>query len=153
LFDETIVVVLSDNGASQEGGPHGVLNTTHYENGHFPQLDEIIANADAIDGRSTHINYPLGWAQAGNTPLKRYKQNTHAGGIRASLILRTPDACLSRSNPAGQRRDCFHHFTDIVPTILDFIGLEPPTIRRGIPQLPLDGVSMRPTIEYPERPT
>src|SRR5690606_2315756 len=115
-LDNTIVVVLADNGASQEGGQHGVLNTTHYENGHFPDLDEVLARVDEIDGRSTHVNYPLGWAQAGNTPLKRYKQNTHAGGIRTSMIMRVPD-----TQPPGAGRGVisggFQHVTDIVPTV------------------------------------
>jgi hypothetical protein len=144
-LDNTIVVLLSDNGASQEGGPHGVVNTTIYENMRFPSLEDNLPYTDAIDGRTTHVNYPLGWAQAGNTPLKRYKQNTHAGGIRTSMIVRLPHA-----RHAGQKRGHFQHVTDIVPTVLDYIGLEAPRTRCGLSQLPLDGRSMRDTIERPE---
>jgi arylsulfatase len=149
-LEDTIVVLLSDNGASQEGGQHGVLNTTHYENGHFPQLDEVIARANEIDGRRTHVNYPLGWAQAANTPLRRYKQNVHAGGIRTSMIMRLPPSVLSRPL-AGERRNEFQHVTDIVPTVLDLVGIEAPSVRRGIEQLPYDGRSMRTTLEEPKR--
>lgn len=149
-LDNTIVVLLADNGASQEGGPHGVLNTTHYENGHYPTLDEVIARMDEIDGFSTHINYPLGWAQAGNTPLKRYKQNTHAGGIRTSMIMKFPASLMSPS-PAGEKRDHFTHVTDIVPTVLDFVGITAPEKRKGLVQLPYDGQSFRETLEDPER--
>jgi arylsulfatase len=140
-LENTIVVILSDNGASQEGGQHGVLNTTHYENGHFPELDEVIARASEIDGRTAHINYPLGWAQAGNTPLRRYKQNTHAGGIRTSMIMRVPEPVLGAS-VAGEVRDRFQNVSDIVPTILDLTGVEASAVRRGIPQRPYDGRSM-----------
>lgn len=147
-LDDTIVVLLSDNGASQEGGRYGVLNTTHYENGHFPQLAEVIERQDEIDGRHAHVNYPLGWAQAGNTPLRRYKQNTHAGGIRTPLIVQLPRSATASVTPG--KRDHFQHVTDIVPTVLDLIGIDAPATRRGLPQLPLDGQSMRPTLERPD---
>lgn len=144
-LDNTIVVLLSDNGASQEGGPHGVVNTTIYENMRLPSLEDNLPHIDEIDGRTAHVNYPLGWAQAGNTPLKRYKQNTHAGGIRTPMIVRLPGAAF-----AGQRRDHFQHVTDIVPTVLDYLGLVPPRTYRGLSQLPMDGQSMRPTIDTPD---
>lgn len=140
-MDDTVVVILSDNGASQEGGQHGVLNTTHYENGHFPELEEVLARADEIDGRTAHVNYPLGWAQAGNTPLKRYKQNTHAGGIRTSMVMRIPEKVLG-TRLAGETRDRFQNVSDIVPTLLELTGVEAPADRRGIPQRPYDGRSM-----------
>ncbi len=136
-LDDTIIVLLGDNGASQEGGQHGVLNTTEYENGHTSSLEDALARIDEIDGLTAHVNYPLGWAQAANTPLKRYKQNTHAGGIRTSMIMSLPDGV-----GAGQRRPGFQHVTDIVPTVLDLVGLEAPRVHRGLEQRPIDGVSM-----------
>ena len=148
-LENTIVVLLSDNGASQEGGQYGVLNTTHYENGHFPDAEEVVARIDEIDGRRAHVNYPLGWAQAANTPLRRYKQNVHAGGIRTSMIMRLPPSAVGRP-VAGERRDQFQHVTDIVPTILDLVCVEAPPIRRGIEQLPYDGRSMRGSLERPD---
>lgn len=143
-LDNTIVVLLGDNGASQEGGPHGVIDTTAYENGHITSIEHNLARADEIDGFRTHVNYPLGWAQAGNTPLKRYKQNTHAGGIRTSMILRLPGG-----QHAGERRGTFHHVTDIVPTVLDYAGLRAPQNYRGVEQMPLHGRSLRPVLEDP----
>lgn len=148
-LDNTIVVLLSDNGASQEGGQHGVLNTTHYENGHLPGRDEVVKRMDEIDGRTAHVNYPLGWAQAANTPLRRYKQNTHAGGIRTSMIMSVPDP-LPGSTAKGEIRDHFQHVTDIVPTVLDLVGVAAPTTRRGIPQLPYNGQSMIDMLAEPE---
>lgn len=143
-LDDTIVVLLGDNGASQEGGPHGMLDTTQYENGHFPTLEQNLARIDEIDGRTAHINYPLGWAQAANTPLKRYKQNTHAGGIRTAMIMALPHA-----QAAGERREGFQHVTDIVPTVLDLVGVKPPQLRRGVAQRTLDGISMLPAVNDP----
>ncbi|WP_337796103.1 arylsulfatase [Actinopolymorpha rutila] len=147
-MDDTVVVLLSDNGASQEGGPHGMLDTTSYENGRFPSLAENLARIEEVDGRTAHLNYPLGWAQAANTPLKRYKQNTHAGGIRTSMIMRLTGA----DAPRGVRRDRFHHVTDVVPTILEVVGVEAPTVHHGLPQLPIDGISMCRTIHQPDAP-
>ena len=144
-MDDTIVVLLSDNGASQEGGQHGVLNTTHYENGHFPDLDEVIARQGEIDGRTAQVNYPLGWAQAANTPLRRYKQNTHAGGIRTPMIMK-----LAGNRASGQRRSGFQHVSDIVPTVLDLVGIEPPTQLHGVEQLPITGRSMVETLASAE---
>lgn len=148
-LDDTIVVILADNGASQEGGQHGVLNTTHYENGHYPDLDEVVARMDEIDGRTTHVNYPLGWAQAANTPLKRYKQNTHAGGIRTSLIMSVPAAVLGREL-GGEVHEGFQYVADIVPTVLDLVGAQAPAQRRGIAQRPLDGRSMVASLRDPD---
>lgn len=143
-LDDTLIVLISDNGASQEGGPHGVLNTTQYENGHFPDVEAVIASAHLIDGSSTHVNYPLGWAQAANTPLRRYKQNTHAGGVRTSAIVRMPKdtGTYQRGVKLGQ----FQHVTDMVPTVLDHLGVAVPTTRRGLQQQPLDGRSMLRTL-------
>ena len=141
LLDDTIVVVLADNGASQEGFVHGVLDTTTYENGRVPSLEESLARIDEIDGHTAHVNYPLGWAQAANTPLKRYKQNTHAGGIRTPLVMRLPDGF-----PRGTRRHGFQHVTDILPTVLDLVGVSAPDSIGGHAQMPFDGISFAPEL-------
>ena len=64
----------------------------------------------------------MGLGAGGNTPLKRYKQNTHGGGIRDPLIIHWPD----RIKDAGAIRPQFHHISDIVPTVLEVLGLEAP---------------------------
>ncbi|NCY17806.1 MAG: arylsulfatase, partial [Actinobacteria bacterium] len=79
LLDDTIVVVLADNGASQEGGPFGVLHEMKFFNFLIETPDEAVDRIDEIGGPDSHANYPWGWAQAGNTPFKWYKQNTHEG--------------------------------------------------------------------------
>ena len=138
--DDTMIILMSDNGASQEGGVLGNTNTIAYENGDQVSLEQSLAQLDDIGGWRCHSNYPWGWAQAGNTPLKRYKQNVHAGGVRAPLIISWPRAM---TEVAGQQRHQFHDVIDVTPTVLDAAGAAMPESFRGVPQLPVHGVSMR----------
>lgn len=149
-LDNTLILLMSDNGASQEGGPIGCCNTVAYENGDGITPEFNIKHIDDIGGPRCHSNYPWGWAQAGNTPLKRYKQNTHAGGIRAPLIVSWP---RELADVAGQTRDQFHHVIDLTPTILDVAGATMPETYRGDPQLPMHGMSMRYTFVDGSVPT
>ncbi|MGH1504264.1 MAG: arylsulfatase [Acidimicrobiales bacterium] len=119
-LDDTIVVVLSDNGASQEGGPLGFVNAMGPFNMVAEPIEAKLARLDDIGGPDTHTNFPHGWAMASNTPLKRYKQNTHGGGIRDPLVIRVP------GGPAGELRHPFCHVADVVPTVLDVLGLPRP---------------------------
>ncbi len=148
-LDNTLLVLLSDNGASQEGGPFGVLHEMKYFNFMVETPDEAVARIDDIGGPHSHSNYPWGWAQAGNTPFKWYKQNTHEGGVHVPLIMHWPDGIAAR----GGLRDQFHHVNDIVPTIYEALGVEAPSVHRGLEQIPISGVSMRYTFDAPERST
>src|SRR5262245_34305755 len=82
MLANTIIIVTSDNGASQEGGPLGFVNSLGPRNARDESFAEKLARIDEIGGPQTHSNFPHGWAMAANTPLRRYKQNTHGGGIR-----------------------------------------------------------------------
>jgi arylsulfatase len=148
-FDNTIFVVLADNGASQEGGAGGTTNIVAYENGNQPDLAYNLARLEQIGGPRSHTNYPHGWAQVGNTPLRRYKQNTHAGGVRAPLIVSWKDGLKAR----GDIRSQFHHVIDVVPTILDLAGVGAPQVYNGVPQMPVHGVSMRYSFDDATAPT
>lgn len=138
-LENTLFVLLSDNGASQEGGPHGGCDIVTYEEGEFCSVEFNLERFDTIGGPDSQVNFPWGWAQAENTPLKRWKQNTHAGGVRTPLILSWPRGIAAQ----GGVRPQFHHAVDIAPTIYDLIGIEPEPSYRGIPQMPYHGVSMR----------
>ncbi len=138
IADDTMVVLLADNGASQEGGPFGVLHEMKFFNFLIETPDEAIHRIDEIGGPHSHSNYPWGWSQVGNAPFKWYKQNTHEGGIHVPLVVRWPRGIADR----GGLRDQFHHVNDVVPTILDSIGIHAPTTYRGVEQLPVSGVSM-----------
>jgi arylsulfatase len=137
-FDNTLLFVMSDNGASQEGGPIGVMDTFKSFNGIPEDLDESLKRLDEIGGPTTNTNYPWGWAQAGNTPLKRYKQNTHGGGIRDPLVIHWPKKITDK----GGIRTQYHHVTDIVPTVLEMVGIEAPKEYNGLAQIPIHGTSM-----------
>ena len=137
-LDNTLLVLLSDNGASQEGGPFGVMHEMKYFNFMIETPDEAVERIDDIGGPHSHSNYPWGWAQAGNTPFKWYKQNTHEGGVHVPLIVHWPDGIAAR----GELRDQFHHVNDIAPTIYETLGVEAPSTYRGLEQLPISGVSM-----------
>jgi arylsulfatase len=148
-YDNTIFIVLADNGASQEGGAGGATNIVAYENGNQPSLAENLARLELIGGPRSQTNYPHGWAQVGNTPLRRYKQNTHAGGVRAPLILSWERGLKSR----GEVRSQFHHVIDIAPTLLDLAGASAPPVYNGVPQLPVHGVSLRYSFDDAAAPT
>ena len=137
LRNNTLIVALSDNGASQEGGFLGGVNLAGPRNLRPEPMSEKLARIDVIGGPGTHSNYPLGWAMASNTPLRRYKQNTHGGGIRDPLILSWPKGIAAR----GELRHQFAHACDLTPTLLDIVGIAPPPAIAGIPQMPLEGQS------------
>jgi arylsulfatase A-like enzyme len=138
-LDDTIFIVLADNGASQEGGPFGVMHEMKFFNGIFETPDEAIARIDDIGGPHSHTNYPWGWAQCGNTPFKWYKQNTHEGGVHVPLIVHAPR--YVPADQAGTTRSQFVNVSDIVPTIYELVGITPPEVYRGIDQLPITGRS------------
>ncbi len=137
LRDDTLIIVMSDNGASQEGGPLGFVNAMGPYNGRKEVMAEKLARIDDIGGPDTHSNFPWGWAMAANTPLKRYKQNTHGGGIRDPLVINWPQGISAR----GEIRHPFAHVSDLVPTLLDIIGIEGPVQVGGVEQVPLEGES------------
>lgn len=139
LREDTLILVLSDNGASQEGGPLGMINAMGPYNGKPEPMEEKIARIDDIGGPDTHSNFPLGWAMASNTPLRRYKQNTHGGGIRDPLVISWPAGIAARGELRGQ----FTHASDVTPTLLALLGLEPPAVIAGVAQSPLEGTSFR----------
>ena len=138
-LDNTLLLVLTDNGASQEGGPYGVMHEMKFFNGIFETPDEAIARIDDIGGPHSHTNYPWGWAQCGNAPFKWYKQNTHEGGVHVPLIVHAPRHVPA--DQAGTKRRQFVNVSDVVPTIYDLIGVTPPDTYRGIDQLPVTGRS------------
>ncbi len=149
-LDNTILVVLADNGASQEGGPYGVMHEMKFFNGILETPDQAIDRIDDIGGPHSHTNYPWGWAQAGNTPFRWYKQNTHEGGVHVPMVVHWPAGI-----PADQAGTLRHQFTfvaDIVPTVYDLLGIEPPTSRNGFDELPVTGHSFAAVLADPSAP-
>jgi len=136
-LDNTIVVVMSDNGASAEGGPRGSFNEQYFFNFVPENLEENLRRIDDLGTPRANNHYPWGWAWAGNTPLKRFKRDTHEGGVADPLIVRWP----ARLGTPGATRHHYVHAIDLMPTLLDLIGIEPPAVLDGVEQAPIEGVS------------
>ncbi len=138
-LDNTLFIVMADNGASQEGGPFGVMNEFSFFSGIVEPPDEVMESIDDIGGPHSHTNYPWGWAQCGNSPFKWYKQNTHEGGVHVPMIVHWPDGISAEQ--VGTKRAQFVNVGDVVPTIYDLLGVTAPEVFRGLEQLPVTGHS------------
>lgn len=146
--DNALVLLLSDNGASPEGGPLGAVNARKHMGYERDTLRDGLLALERLGTEHAFNHYPMGWAQASNTPLKWYKKDTHGGGIRAPLVVRWP----ARIRDPGIRTQ-YHHVTDVVPTVLEVLGTEAPIVYKGVAQLPAHGVSMAYTFDAPGTPT
>ena len=143
-LDNTIFVVSADNGASQEGGPLGIMNEMKFFNGILDDPNVAVERLDDIGGPDSHTNYPWGWAQCGNSPFKWYKQNTHEGGVHVPMVVHWPAGIAA--DQAGTKRDQFVNVSDVVPTIYDLLGVTPPDVYHDVPQLPITGNSFAPLL-------
>ena len=140
-YENTLIMLVSDNGASAEGGPHGSVNENKFFNNVPDSLEQNLAAIDEIGGPQYFNHYPWGWTHAGNTPFRRWKRETYRGGVSDPLIISWPKGISAR----GEVRDQFCHGIDLVPTVLDCLGVEPPTSIRGVTQAPIEGFSLKPT--------
>lgn len=147
----TIFIVMSDNGASQEGSHFGTMHQGRYFERAPMTLEQSIDKIDEIGETQWFNNYPLGWAMAGNTPCKFYKQNTHGGGVRDPLVMHWPAGF--DASEAGTLRHQFHHVSDVSPTMLEVIGVGLPKVMNGVDQMPLHGTPMTYTFAGASAPT
>ena len=142
-LDNTLVMVISDNGASAEGGPTGTTNEAQFFNNAQEPLEESLKLIDEIGGPKHFNHYPWGWTWAGNTPFRRWKRETYRGGASDPFIVSWPQRITAR----GEVRTQYAHIIDMVPTVLDLLGIEPPKTIRGVTQSPLHGVSFAHTLQ------
>ena len=136
-LDNTIVILASDNGASAEGGENGSFNECQFPNRHESSIAENLQHLDDWGTVKSYPNYAWGWAWAGNTPLRRWKRYLHQGGMSDPLIVHWPKGIAAR----GEIRSQYVHAIDVLPTLLDAMGIQPPATLAGIAQTPLEGVS------------
>jgi arylsulfatase A-like enzyme len=148
-LENTLVVLVSDNGASGEGGPDGSVNENKFFNGIPDSMEENLRYLDELGSPATYNHYPVGWAWAFNTPFKMWKRYNFEGGVADAMIVSWPKGIQAK----GQIRHQFCHATDIAPTIYDCLGLEMPGEVKGYKQLPLEGVSIRSTFDSADTPT
>jgi arylsulfatase len=144
-LDNTLVIyIVGDNGASGEGGLEGTVNEVASLNGIQLGLKGLEDKFDELGGPQTEPHVPVGWAWAADTPFRWTKQvATHFGGTRNPLIVRWPKGIRAK----GELRSQFHHVIDIAPTVLQAAGIREPKVVNGVPQKPIEGVSMRYTFD------
>jgi arylsulfatase A-like enzyme len=145
----TLIMVVSDNGASPEGGPPGTTNELQFFNNAPESLEESLAKIDELGGPTTFNHYPWGWTWAGNTPFRRWKRETYRGGVSDPFLVHWPQGIKAQ----GEIRTQYAHIIDMVPTVLDAFNLDPPATVRGVTQSPLHGVSFADTFDNPAAPT
>jgi arylsulfatase len=153
--ENTMVIVVSDNGASGEGGPNGSINEMKIANGIPDDMKSNLAMLDELGGTKTYNHYPNGWAMAFNTPFKMWKRYEFNGGTADPCIISWPSAGTGKNEPTakGELRHQYHHAIDIMPTILDTLGVEAPATIKGHVQSRFDGVSMRYSVGDPSAPS
>jgi arylsulfatase len=137
-YDNTLIMLISDNGSSAEGGPTGSVNEVRFFNNVADTVEEGLAVIDDIGGPKYFNHYPWGWTHAGNTPFRRWKRETYRGGVSDPFIVCWPKRVKSR----GEIRAQYAHVVDMVPTVLDALGIEPPKAIRGVTQSSIEGVSL-----------
>lgn len=137
-LDNTLIIVTADNGASGEGGLSGSFNETYVLNGLQTPYDANMKHYDQWGGPETYPHYHAGWAMAGNTPFKYFKQIVHRGGVADPFIVHWPKKIKAK----GELRTQFHHIIDVAPTMLEATGIEFMERLDGVKQKPMDGVSM-----------
>ncbi len=152
-LDNTLVIyIVGDNGASGEGGLHGSVNEARLFSAIPEDLKTNLKMIDELGGPKTYNHYPAGWAHAGCTPFQWVKQiASHFGGTRNPMVVSWPQRIprAGGGTDSGLRSQ-FHHVIDVAPTILEAAGITPPDVVKGVPQKPIEGVSMVYTFAHPE---
>ncbi|PWB54492.1 MAG: arylsulfatase [Anaerolineales bacterium] len=136
-LDNTIIMMLPDNGASSEGGVNGAFNEMSTFNYYYETVDDILPRMDQLGSPTSYNHYPWGWSWAGNTPFRRWKKEVYRGGCTDNLIVHWPAGIQAK----GENRGQYAHAIDMVPTILEALGITPPEDIRGVAQSPIEGIS------------
>ena len=137
---------ISDNGASSEGGPTGSVNENKFFNNVPDSLEQNLAMIDELGGPKTFNHYAWGWTFAGNTPFRRWKRETYRGGISDPFIVHWPKGIKAK----GKLRTQYAHAIDMMPTVLEALGIEAPTNIKGVTQSPIEGLSFAHAVGFAE---
>jgi arylsulfatase A-like enzyme len=148
-YENTLIMVISDNGASSEGGPTGSVNENKFFNNVPENLEQNLAALDDIGTPKYFNHYPWGWTHAGNTPFRRWKRETYRGGVSDPFIATWPKGIQAK----GEIRSQYAHAIDMVPTVLDALGIELPTVIKGVTQSPIEGFSLADSFNNADAPS
>ncbi len=150
LNNTLVIYIAGDNGASAEGTMQGSLNEIAMINGLPEDYKEVLKHMNGLGTWKTHNHYPIGWANAMDTPMQWEKQiASHYGGTANGLVISWP----AKIKDEGGLRTQWHHVIDIDPTILDVLHIEQPSSVNGVAQKPIEGVSMAYTFDHPNAPS
>lgn len=148
-LDNTIVVVVSDNGGTAEGGPRGTRSYFSQFLTGLPVPEDWDRDRDLdlelIGGPRAMPHYPRGWAMTSNTPFRLYKTTQFEGGIRVPFVFSWPQSLPRKAGDSGIRHQ-YMYATDVLPTLLEAAGIKQPLERHGLPAKEPDGVSVLPIL-------
>ena len=149
-FDNTLFIyIVGDNGASPEGGLKGSINYMGAIQGLPEDRTKTLQRLDELGGPGTYAHYPVGWAWAMDTPFQWTKTiASHLGATRNPMVITWP----KRIRDHGGLRSQFGHVNDILPTVLEAVGLQAPKVFDGIEQRRLDGTSLVYTFDSAQAP-
>ena len=148
-LDNTIFMVLSDNGATWGGGKVGLTDVRRAAYLGKEPFSEVLAGIEELGTDASQSEYAESWAQASNTPLKWYKGDTFEGGIRAPLVVSWPAGQLPSDTVLNQ----YHHAIDVLPTLLNMIDADMPDRVEDQVPLPIQGQSFAYAFDNPNAPT
>jgi len=148
-LENTIVIITSDNGASAEGAYNGTYNEATLVTGQLPSVADDMRFYDEWGGPKTYPHYSFGWAVAGDTPFRYYKQMAHEGGIHVPLVIAWPKGIAAR----GEWRSQYVHVSDVAPTILAAAHVPLAETINNVKQQPMEGVSFAYSFDDAQTPT
>ena len=148
IIDNTLIFYIAgDNGNSPEGMAFGTYNEGLVLNGVPPNFETVVKHIDEWGSPETYPHMATGWSVAFDTPFSYFKQvASNYGGTRQGTVVHWP----AKIKAKGEIRHQWHHVIDVAPTILEAIGLPEPKVVDGIPQHPIEGVSMAYTFDEPK---
>lgn len=126
VYDNTLILFMSDNGGNAESGPRG------------------ITEGEVLGSSQSRVFLGMNWATLANTPFRRYKHFTHEGGISAPFIAHWPNGINKARDGKLEKQPA--HLVDIMPTILQMTGAKYPQTFNGHAILPMEGVSLLPAL-------
>jgi arylsulfatase A-like enzyme len=147
-YENTVIVVLSDNGAASEAGQMGNFERLYVPNRLTPE--EMLARIDELGTAATQSEYPRPWAMAGVTPFTRYKLWPQAGGVRTPMIVSWPSGIEGENE--GAIRSQYVDVIDIAPTLVDIAGTRFPSEVDGVAEIPVAGQSFRAVLTDADAP-